>query len=61
MTLAENLADLEMHARHFADRRGFTYTVLDPVLARRASAASTSIRCGPAEATDADAASEPRS
>jgi hypothetical protein len=30
MTLEENLADLEMHARHFASREGFTYTVLDP-------------------------------
>ena len=30
MTLAENLGDLEMHERHFAERRGFTYTVLDP-------------------------------
>jgi hypothetical protein len=30
MTLAENLADLEMHARHFRAREGFTYTVLDP-------------------------------
>jgi hypothetical protein len=30
MTLAENLADLEMHASHFASREGFTYTVLDP-------------------------------
>jgi RimJ/RimL family protein N-acetyltransferase len=30
MTLEENLADMEMHARHFADREGFTYTVLDP-------------------------------
>lgn len=29
MTLAENLADLERHARDFADRKGFTYTVLD--------------------------------
>ncbi len=27
MTLAENLADLEQHARDFAERRGFTYTV----------------------------------
>jgi RimJ/RimL family protein N-acetyltransferase len=26
----ENLADLEMHARHFASREGFTYSVLDP-------------------------------
>ncbi|MGL6280377.1 MAG: N-acetyltransferase [Gaiella sp.] len=30
MTLEENLADLEMHARHFRERVGFTYTVLDP-------------------------------
>jgi hypothetical protein len=30
MTLAENLADLEMHERHFGERSGFTYTVLDP-------------------------------
>lgn len=30
MTLEENLADLEMHARHFAAGEGFTYTVLDP-------------------------------
>ena len=30
MTPAENLADLEMHARDFAERRGFTYTVLEP-------------------------------
>ena len=30
MTLEENRADLERHARDFAERRGFTYTVLDP-------------------------------
>ena len=30
LTLAENLGDLERHARDFAERRGFTYTVLDP-------------------------------
>jgi hypothetical protein len=30
MTLADNLADLEGHARDFAERRGFTYTVLAP-------------------------------
>jgi RimJ/RimL family protein N-acetyltransferase len=30
MTLEENRADLERHARDFADRSGFTYTVLDP-------------------------------
>lgn len=30
MTLEDNLGDLEMHARHFAAREGFTYTVLDP-------------------------------
>jgi hypothetical protein len=28
MSLAENLDDLERHARDFAGRRGFTYTVL---------------------------------
>lgn len=31
MSLDENLADLERHARDFADRAGFTYTVLDSV------------------------------
>lgn len=30
MTLEENCADLERHARDFAARSGFTYTVLDP-------------------------------
>jgi hypothetical protein len=30
MTLEENHADLERHARDFAARCGFTYTVLDP-------------------------------
>jgi len=30
MTLAENGADLERHARDFAERRGFTYTVREP-------------------------------
>ena len=30
MTLEENRADLERHARDFANRAGFTYTVLDP-------------------------------
>jgi hypothetical protein len=29
MTLDENLRDLEMHARHFQDREGFTYSILD--------------------------------
>jgi RimJ/RimL family protein N-acetyltransferase len=28
MSLADNLRDLQRHARDFADRRGFTYTVL---------------------------------
>jgi len=28
MSLADNLRDLERHAQDFADRRGFTYTVL---------------------------------
>jgi len=31
MTLDENRGDLERHARDFAARAGFTYTVLDPV------------------------------
>ncbi len=30
MSLDENLGDLERHARDFANRAGFTYTVLDP-------------------------------
>ena len=29
MSLDENLADLERHARDFVDRSGFTYSVLD--------------------------------
>lgn len=31
MTLEENRADLERHAADFGARKGFTYTVLDPV------------------------------
>ena len=30
MTIEENRADLERHARDFAERRGFTYTVREP-------------------------------
>ena len=30
MTLEENLRDLEGHARDFAERTGFTYSVLEP-------------------------------
>ena len=30
MSLEENLGELEEHARDFADRTGFTFTVLDP-------------------------------
>lgn len=30
MSLEQNLADLELHARDFEQRSGFTYTVLDP-------------------------------
>jgi hypothetical protein len=30
MALSDNLRDLERHARDFAERRGFTYTVLSP-------------------------------
>lgn len=29
MSLEQNLDDLEMHARHFTERVGFTYSVLD--------------------------------
>ena len=29
MSLDQNLRDLEMHARHFAERVGFTYSILD--------------------------------
>ena len=30
MTAEENRGDLERHQRDFVERRGFTYTVLDP-------------------------------
>lgn len=30
MAPERNLADLERHARHFAEHKGFTFTVLDP-------------------------------
>jgi len=30
MSLEDNLGDLERHARDFAERTGFTYSVLDP-------------------------------
>ena len=33
MSLEENAGDLARHARDFADRTGFTYTVLDPASA----------------------------
>ncbi len=29
MSLEDNMGDMEMHARHFAERRGFTYSILD--------------------------------
>jgi hypothetical protein len=29
MTLADNLADLEMHSMEFADRESFTYSILE--------------------------------
>ena len=29
MTLAENMDDMEMHAREFIDREAFTYSILD--------------------------------
>ncbi|MBF6209726.1 hypothetical protein IU433_04805 [Nocardia puris] len=31
MRLERNLADLQRHATHFVERRGFTYTVLEIV------------------------------
>jgi hypothetical protein len=31
LTLEQNLADLQAHRRDFETRRGFTYTVLDPL------------------------------
>jgi hypothetical protein len=43
MTPEDNRRDLEMHARHFESREGFTYTVIDRARVR-SSAASTSIR-----------------
>lgn len=30
MSLDDNLGDMEMHARHFTERSGFTYSVLEP-------------------------------
>jgi len=54
MTLAENLADLEMHARHFRERHGFTYTVLE-------RATGTVVGCVyiyPVGAADADRSSD---
>ena len=29
MTLEQNLADMEMHAKEFVDRESFTYSILD--------------------------------
>lgn len=29
MTLEENMADMEMHAREFAERKSFTYSILE--------------------------------
>ena len=29
MSLEDNMSDMVMHARHFAERRGFTYSILD--------------------------------
>ena len=29
MSLEENLADMEMHAKEFVERKGFTYSILD--------------------------------
>ena len=29
MSLTDNMSDMVMHARHFTERRGFTYSILD--------------------------------
>ena len=29
MSLEDNMSDMVMHARHFEERRGFTYSILD--------------------------------
>jgi hypothetical protein len=50
MTPDENRADLERHADDFRNRKGFTYTVLDPS-SRDVIGASTSIRCPVATTT----------
>jgi RimJ/RimL family protein N-acetyltransferase len=51
MTLEENRADLERHARDFASRSGFTYTVLEP--SDRGVIGCVYIYPGPDEACDA--------
>jgi hypothetical protein len=50
MTRAENLADLEKHARDFAERRGFTYTVRE----RSRGDVIGCVYIYPAKAPDAD-------
>ena len=55
MTLAENLADLEMHARHFRERRGFTYTVLE----RSTGEVIGCVYIYPVGTPDADRSSDP--
>jgi RimJ/RimL family protein N-acetyltransferase len=55
MTLAENLADLEMHARHFQERRGFTFTVLE----RTTGGVIGCVYIYPVGTADADRASNP--
>lgn len=57
MSLEENLADLEMHARHFEEQTGFTYTV-------RESATGDIVGCVyiyPLRGGEAEAANEPAS
>ena len=55
MTLVENLADLEMHARDFEERRGFTYTVLE----RATGGVIGCVYIYPAGTSDADPTSDP--
>ncbi len=58
MSLEENAADLVKHAQDFADRTGFTYTVLDPasgdvigcVYLTRPAVAATTLTSAPGSA-----------
>ncbi len=53
MSLADNLRDLERHAQDFAERRGFTYTVLSPAPATSSAACTSTRRAAGARAAPA--------